>query len=113
MENEKVAPEWWIGSGSVVGDELGRVLPFNVQNLVGNWLMLIGQALITFNAQQQYLENGAGNWYQEDVEKKKAEKESRTAEEACQRDRELKELKTEIRRLENRIKELEERKRFC
>ena len=34
-------------------------LPFNVQNVVGNWLQLVGQAIEVFNAQQQILSRWA------------------------------------------------------
>jgi len=30
---------------------------------VGNWLMLVGQAIVTLNAQQQYFETGSGRYY--------------------------------------------------
>lgn len=38
-------------------------LPFNAQNLLGNVLELIGQALLAYNAQQQYFQGGGGRYY--------------------------------------------------
>ena len=42
-------------------------MPYNVQNAIGNWLMLVGQAIVTFNAQQQYCMNGPGPCFGENV----------------------------------------------
>lgn len=49
--------------GELVGNVIAGNLPFNIQNLVGNWLMLVGQAIETFNAQQQYFQNGPGRYF--------------------------------------------------
>jgi anti-sigma28 factor (negative regulator of flagellin synthesis) len=38
-------------------------MPFNVQNAVGNWLQLVGQAIETYNAQQQYFQGGPGRFF--------------------------------------------------
>ncbi|PRR83113.1 hypothetical protein [Clostridium vincentii] len=52
---------------TVIGELLGSVMagnmPFNVQNAVGNWLELLGQVILTCNAQQQYLQSGPGRYY--------------------------------------------------
>ena len=52
---------------TIVGEILGQIaagnMPFNVQNAVGNWLELVGQVILTNNAQQQYLECGPGKYY--------------------------------------------------
>lgn len=53
-------PEVVVSSAEVIGNITAWQLPYNVQNVIGNWLMLIGQVIITFNAQQQYLMSGAG-----------------------------------------------------
>lgn len=63
MDGQDISPEILLAIGDVLGDILARGLPFNIQNLLGNWMMLIGQVIITFNAQQQFLENGAGQYY--------------------------------------------------
>ena len=63
MDGQDITPEILLALGDILGDGAARGLPFNIQNLLGNWLMLIGQALITFNAQQQYMENGPGQYY--------------------------------------------------
>ena len=63
MDGQDITPEILLALGDILGDGAARGLPFNIQNLLGNWLMLIGQVLITFNAQQQYMENGPGQYY--------------------------------------------------
>ena len=63
MDGQDFSPEILLALGDILGDIAARGLPFNIQNVLGNWLMLVGQALITFNAQQQYMENGPGQYY--------------------------------------------------
>ncbi|GKX66696.1 hypothetical protein [Inconstantimicrobium mannanitabidum] len=53
-------PDLFVIIGALVGDALSGKLPFNVQNAVGNWLELVGQMILTYNAQQQYLQSGPG-----------------------------------------------------
>jgi hypothetical protein len=38
-------------------------IPFNIQNAVGNWLQLVGQVILTFNAQQQYFQGGSERYF--------------------------------------------------
>lgn len=56
-------PNFFVMIGSLVGDAMSQNLPFNVQNAIGNWLQLVGQAIETYNAQQQYFQNGPGRFY--------------------------------------------------
>lgn len=63
MDGQDFSPEILLALGDILGDIAARGLPFNIQNVLGNWFMLVGQALITFNAQQQYMENGPGQYY--------------------------------------------------
>lgn len=60
-------PEVVVSSAEVIGNISAYKMPYNVQNVLGNWLLLIGQAIITFNAQQQYCMNGPGPCFGEDV----------------------------------------------
>jgi hypothetical protein len=60
---QDMPPELFTIIGELLGNVIGGNLPFNVQNSVGNWLMLVGQAIITLNAQQQYFETGPGRYY--------------------------------------------------
>ena len=53
-------PEVVITAAEVIGNISAWQMPYNVQNAIGNWLMLLGQAIVTFNAQQQYCMNGPG-----------------------------------------------------
>lgn len=63
MELQDLDPQAVLLSAEAIGN-LGSVsMPFNVQNLLGNWLMLLGQIIITYNAQQQLWENGPGVVY--------------------------------------------------
>ena len=63
MDGQDNSPELLLALGDILGNIAARGMPFNIQNVAANWLMLIGQALITFNAQQQYMENGPGQYY--------------------------------------------------
>ena len=56
-------PQLFLLIGELLGNIMAGSLPFNVQNAVGNWLQLVGQAVETFNAQQQYQQNGPGRYY--------------------------------------------------
>ena len=63
MDSQDLHPVAVITMGELIGNAMALDMPFNIQNLYGNWLMLAGQAMITFNAQQQFFENGPGNCY--------------------------------------------------
>ncbi|MGL4372475.1 MAG: hypothetical protein ACRCS6_01740 [Turicibacter sp.] len=63
MDFQKVNPELFILVGELLGNVAANDLPFNVQNAVGNWLQLVGQAILTYNAQQQYYEQGPGRCF--------------------------------------------------
>lgn len=56
-------PELFALIGELLGNIIAGSLPFNVQNAIGNWLQLVGQAILTFNAQQQYFQAGPGRYY--------------------------------------------------
>ncbi|NLK94806.1 MAG: hypothetical protein GX275_06405 [Clostridiales bacterium] len=56
-------PQLFILIGEIMGNCLAGNLPFNVQNAVGNWLQLVGQAILTYNSQQQYFQAGPGRYY--------------------------------------------------
>lgn len=56
-------PELFVLIGELLGNIIAGNLPFNVQNVIGNWFELIGQAILVFNAQQQYFESGPGNFF--------------------------------------------------
>lgn len=50
-------------TAELVGHVLASNLPFNVQNAIGNWFELLGQIILTYNAQQQYFQGGPGKYY--------------------------------------------------
>lgn len=49
--------------GCFAGAIVSSNLPFNMQNVIGNWLELAGQYIETYNAQQQYQQGGPGRYY--------------------------------------------------
>lgn len=57
-------PELFIIIGEILGNIVAGSVPFNVQNSIGNWLQLVGQAILTYNAQQQYFQAGPGRYYE-------------------------------------------------
>lgn len=56
-------PELFTLIGQLVAMVISGNMPFNVQNAIGNWLTLVGQIIMTYNAQQQYFESGPGRFY--------------------------------------------------
>lgn len=58
-----VNPELFIVIGEVLGNIIAGSIPYNVQNAVGNWLELVGQAILTYNSQQQYFQSGPGRYF--------------------------------------------------
>ncbi len=56
-------PQLLIVGTSLLGAILAGKMPFNVQNAVANWLMMLGQSIELFNAQQQYFQGGPGRIY--------------------------------------------------
>lgn len=56
-------PQFLIIATTILGTILAEKMPFNIQNSVGNWLELLGQTIIYFNAQQQYFQGGPGRIY--------------------------------------------------
>lgn len=60
---QDINPELFSLMGSLVGIVMSDNMPFNVQNAIGNWITLIGQTIVTYNAQQQYFQNGPGRYY--------------------------------------------------
>ncbi len=60
---QDVHPEALLLATELLGNLGSLQMPFNVQNLIGNWLQLIGQIILVFNAQQQLWQNGPGHFY--------------------------------------------------
>ena len=48
---------------TIIGINIANQIPFNIQNAVGNIFVLLGQVIITFNAQQQYFQGGPGRYF--------------------------------------------------
>lgn len=60
---QSLNPELFIVIGEILGNMIAGRIPFNVQNAIGNWLQLVGQAIETYNAQQQYFQGGPGRYF--------------------------------------------------
>ncbi|MCR1951243.1 MULTISPECIES: hypothetical protein [unclassified Clostridium] len=60
---QTLPPELFAIIGEIIGNIIAGNIPFNIQNLIGNWLELVGQVILVFNAQQQYFESGPGRYY--------------------------------------------------
>lgn len=60
---QEMDPKIFTLIGGVLGDALAGSLPLNIQNAMGNWLCLVGQAMLAFAAQQAYFESGPGRCY--------------------------------------------------
>lgn len=63
MDFQDMPPEAFIIVAEVIGNLWACNLPFNIQNALGNWLQLLGQIILTYNAQQQYFQGGPGRYY--------------------------------------------------
>lgn len=60
---QDINPQLFTIVTTIIGTIAAGNLPFNIQNAIGNWLELLGQSIITFNAQQQYYQGGPGRIY--------------------------------------------------
>lgn len=60
---QRINPMLFIVIGDILGDLMSGKLPFNVQNALGNWIQLVGQAIETYSSQQQYFQSGPGRYY--------------------------------------------------
>lgn len=56
-------PELFVIISEIIGNIIAGNTPSNVQNIIGNWFELVGQVILTFNAQQQYFESGPGRFF--------------------------------------------------
>lgn len=119
-------PMLFIIIAQIIGDITASRIPFNVQNALGNWLQLIGQAILTYNAQQQYFQGGPGRIYspiyrnaanpfcsnssdegQANVSSSKKKKTTSSSENKVQSSNDINELKKSISELSKQIKELQ------
>lgn len=60
---QSLHPELFIIIGEILGAIMAGTMPFNVQNAIGNWFELLGQVILTYNAQQQYFQSGPGRYF--------------------------------------------------
>lgn len=62
---QQMYPQLFVVVGEIIGNVVARKLPINVQDSIGNWLQLVGQVILTYNAQQQYFQGGPGRYFNE------------------------------------------------
>ena len=60
---QDINPQLFVLIGEILGNSIAGRIPFNVQNALGNWLQLVGQAILVYNAQQQYFQGGPGRYF--------------------------------------------------
>ena len=60
---QSLHPELFVIIGEILGAIMAGNLPFNLQNAIGNWFELLGQVILTYNAQQQYFQSGPGRHF--------------------------------------------------
>jgi len=121
---QSLNPQLFVVIGEILGNIIAGSIPYNVQNALGNWLELVGQAILTYNAQQQYFQGGPGRYFnpkyynvsnpfcnttsQSDMQNSSSKKEKKTSseKEVCKiKELELRidELKNEMERLKNKM----------
>ena len=97
-------PQLFSVIGQVVGMAISGNLPFNIQNAVGNWLMLVGQVIITFNAQQQYFQSNKSSAYSQTGEStSKGKKTAKTSSDMEHLRKEVDRLSLELERLRKEV----------
>ncbi|HAB61126.1 MAG TPA: hypothetical protein DCE48_10560 [Lachnospiraceae bacterium] len=60
---QKLNPSCLILLSNLLAIDIAKCLPLNQQNVVGNFLLGVGQSILIFGAQQTYMESGPGNCY--------------------------------------------------
>lgn len=60
---QDINPNSFLLSAESFAGMLVNNIPLNVQNAIGGWFQLVGQILETYNAQQQYFQQGPGRYY--------------------------------------------------
>ena len=124
---QDIPPQLLLVIGELLGNVMAGNLPFNIQNVVGNWLQLVGQAIEVYNAQQQYYQGGPGRVYNPiyrnasnpfcpdgsdesqaniSTSRKKTARSKERASSTISSDESIKELKSSIKELNNEIREL-------
>lgn len=60
---QNMSPEVFTITGQIVGLISAENLPLLTQNALANWLLLVAQSMLTYNAQQVYYEGGPGRYF--------------------------------------------------
>ena len=106
---QDVDPSLFITLSSLIGLISAQNLPSNVQAAIGNWLLLLGQSMLTYNSQLQYFQNGPGDFF--DIRNKNKDNNdcSNSSKESndCNCEEEIKKLKKQIEKLSKKIDKLE------
>ncbi len=106
---QDVDPSLFVTLSSLIGLISAQNLPSNVQAAIGNWLLLLGQSILTYNSQVQYFQNGPGDFF--DIRNKNKDNNNypNSSEESstCNCEDEIKKLKKQIEKLSKKIDKLE------
>lgn len=115
---QEAQPESVLLLAELIGNLVPLQMPFNVQNLIGNWLQLIGQIILVFNAQQQLWQDGPGYCYSR-CNKNIGNTMQPNQTDICQEKRctcgsqpDVQQLQAEIAQLQRRLEQLESRLRI-
>ncbi len=60
---QSVYPQLFVLVGEVIGAIISEKIPINEHDSFVNWLQLIGQVILTYNAQQQYFQGDPGRYF--------------------------------------------------
>jgi len=101
---QELDPESLLLAAELLGNLSSLQMPFNVQNLLGNWLQLLGQIILTFNAQQQLRQSGPGSCYSRCEQPGSSQ--TQTAQSHSQQ-AQLQAMQAEIAQLRQRLDQLE------
>ena len=124
---QRMYPQLFVIIGEIIGNAVAGRLPLNVQDAFGNWLQLVGQIILTYNAQQQYFQSGPGRYfspinynvsnpfctygsYTDEKEDKKSHKKSKVTKKDIRKlDSNINELVREMNSLKSEIEKINER----
>ncbi len=99
---QELDPESLLLAAELLGNLSSLKMPFNVQNLLGNWLQLLGQIILTFNAQQQLWQDGPGHCYSRCAQYSGSQTQTGASQQA-----DVQALEAEIAQLRQRLDRLE------
>lgn len=106
---QQIYPSLFVLVGEVIGAIISQKLPINVQDSFGNWLQLIGQVILTYNAQQQYYQGGPGRYFNPENYNIQNTLCSESEKSSSKDQRKIKNLEKDIKRLKSEIEQLKQK----